>query len=92
MWKEIVEREKEWIGGKLIDYGDSMDRTIGEPTHETTITGFKLTDDWFEVSGERFSCGGNRKHLGISSLDQNGKGIVLSGYGGHKFKIIKRSS
>lgn len=89
MWKELVDQEKEWIGGVLIDYGDSIDRNLGATPQQTTIIGFKLTDDWFEVKEEKFCCGGNRRFLGLSP-NQNGNGITISGYGDHEFKIIKK--
>ena len=91
MWQDLVDQEDKWIGGKLIDHGDFEDRaepkTAGLPA-QTVITGFKLTDDYFEVEGEDFNCGGSRSILGISP-EHLKNGLVLKGYGGHVFCIVR---
>lgn len=98
MWQDLVDQKDKWIGGKLIDHGDSMDRrllAIGISQHtkfpaETTIVDFNLTDEWFSVVGEDFECGGSRECVGIGS-DKVENGLALCGYGGHRFDIVKPS-
>lgn len=93
MWQDIVDQKERWIGGKLIDYGDHMDRVIfaknGKFTPmETTITGFNLTEKWFGVVGEDFECGGLRDIVGLVNVKvQNGLAFV--GYGGHRWDIVQ---
>ncbi len=90
MWQDIIDQKEKWIGGKLVDEGDFMDRadpkTPGLPM-ETEIVGFELTDEYFEVKGRDFNCGGTRDILGISP-EHVDNGLVLRGYGGHIFSII----
>lgn len=84
-----MDQEKEYIGGKLIEYPDNIDIVLGLEKKETTIIGFSLTDEWFEVKGKDFNCGGSRKYLGITN-NQKEKGLVITAYGGHEFQIIEK--
>lgn len=91
MWADLVKQHAKWVGGTLIDHGDSMDRAIlkeGILPAVTIIKGFKLTTDYFEVIGEDFSCGGSRDTLGITGTHVE-NGLAISGYGGHRFDIVK---
>lgn len=91
MWKDLIDQENKYIGGKLIEYPDRIDKVMGFEIEETTITGFLLTDEWFEVKGKDFSCGGSRETLGISN-NQKGKGLLITGFGGFEFQIIEKDS
>jgi len=91
MWQDIVDQVDKWIGGKLIDHGDSMDRLLlkeGLLPAETIITGFSLTEEFFTVNGETFDCGGSRDIVGICG-EHVENGLALRGYGGHRFDIVK---
>lgn len=91
MWQELVDQKDKWIGGKLIEHGDPMDRAMmkeGTFPMETTIVDFNLTDEWFGVVGEDFECGGSRECVGISGTRVE-NGLALYGYGGHRFDIVK---
>lgn len=94
MWQELVAQKDKWVGGRLIDYGDSMDRRMfaSELPAETKIVDMKLTNEYFEVNGEKFSCGGARSILGITAHSQfevPEGGLAFSGYGGHEWHIVK---
>lgn len=96
LWGQFVERKKEWIGGKLQDFGDTMDSVLGLPEiAETTITDIKLEpngDDsaFFSVVGADYICGFDVKHGGIAPVaDQNW--LTFSGYGGHKWRVMKNN-
>jgi len=89
MWQDLVDKEEKYIGGKLIEYPDSIGKALGYKIEETTITGFSLTDEWFEVKGKDFNCGGSREHLGVMN-NQKEKGLVISGFGGQLFQIIEK--
>lgn len=95
MWDDLVKQKEKWIGGKLMDYGDSMDRRLfkeGTFPSETTIVDIELTDEQISIKGEGFSSGGSRKYIGIVGSSQFGypkNGLVFNGYGGHEFHIIK---
>lgn len=91
MWRNLVDQKDKWIGGKLIDHGDKMDRAMLKPEAldaETVIVDFKLTNDWFGVVGVDFECGGSRECVGIVS-EKVENGLALCGYGGHRFDIVK---
>lgn len=93
MWADLIARKDEWIGGTLTDHGDSMDRALGlvSTPATTKITGMTLTDDWFEVQGEDFTCGGDRRHLGISAYTVPKGALPFQGYGGHRWFIQKKT-
>jgi len=93
MWQELVDKKDQWVGGKLKDFGDTIDRALVKPEligMETTIVDFRLTDKWFEVIGEDFNCGGSRDHIGITGSPKfpiEGSGLAIAGYAGHEFHI-----
>lgn len=89
MWKDLMDQENKYIGGKLIEFPDRINSAMGYKKEETTIIGFSLTDEWFEVKGKDFNCGGSREYLGITN-NQKEKGLVLTGYGGFAFQIIEK--
>lgn len=94
LWSQFVEKKDQWIGGVLQDFGDNMDRTTGIAGAEGVVT--KITDvilepngdksAWFEITGEKFNCGFDVRHGGISGRQEKGW-LTISGYGGHKFRI-----
>lgn len=94
MWQQLVDRQTEWVGGTLVDFGDSQDRAIfpDELPARTRIVEFELTPTQFNVRGENFSCGGGREYLGIVGTPRfpiDGNGLAIEGYGGHEFHILK---
>lgn len=56
MWSELLPT---LVGGTLTDHD--------APNDPTPIVGYKLTDDWVEVTGEAFSFGAARKYIGVSA-------------------------
>ena len=97
LWSQFVEKQDEWIGGILEDFGDLLDNAIfGDAHHQTVITGIELRpngDDsaFFEVNGKDFSCGFDVRHGGISGDQDSPDWLCFSGYGGHKWRIRKKS-
>lgn len=91
MWKELVAKKQEWIGGTLTDYGDLMPPSFEPMT--TKIVDMRVDEKWFEVEGEDFTCGGSRDVLGISGTPrhEHGEGLTFSGYAGHEWNIQKPS-
>jgi hypothetical protein len=95
MWDDLVKQKEKWIGGKLVDYGDSMDRRLLKEDAfpvETIVVDIEVTDEQIRIVGEDFSSGGSRKYIGITGSSQFGypeNGLVFRGYGGHEFHIIK---
>jgi hypothetical protein len=92
LWSQFVQRQDEWIGGRLQD----MDKDpIANPTGrvaETKITGIKLTPNgtdsaWFAVNGEDFSCGFDVTCGGVIGGEDGW--LTLSGYRGHVWRIKK---
>ncbi len=97
MWEQFVEREEEWIGGWIEDFGDSMDKIIFDGmTVKTVITGIELRANgedsaFFEVFGEEFSCGFDVGVGGIiGGALESADWITFSGYAGHQWRIKKR--
>lgn len=91
LWSQFVERQAEFIGGDLEDFGDSVDRSFGHEAVRTTITGITLEPNgadsaYFSVNGEKFGCGFDVRYGGISSSGETGW-ITVSGYGGHKWRF-----
>lgn len=92
MWGQFVDRKDEWIGGILEETQDSWPRVPGEAP-QTKITNITLKpngDDsaYFEVEGEKYSCGCDVHHLGITKGEPGW--ITLSGYGGHEWRIKQK--
>ena len=90
MWGQFVEKQNEFIGGTLQDFGDSMDRAMGLGRMETKITKIELRPNgedsaYFGVEGEKFSCGFDVKYGGITSGEEGW--LTLSGYMGHKWRF-----
>ncbi len=95
LWSQFIEKKDQWIGGTLVDFGDSHDRYFGSGDMVDTIVDITLTpngDDsaYFAVIGEKFSCGFDVKYGGISGGGGVGW-INFSGYGGHQWKIKSKS-
>lgn len=92
LWGQFVEKQQEFIGGTLEDFGDSMDKRMGFEPMQTTIKGIELTpngDDsaFFLVKGEKFDCGFDVKFGGVVGGEEGW--ITFSGYGGHTWRIKK---
>jgi hypothetical protein len=90
MWNQFVEKQQEFIGGTLEDFGDSMDRMLGCKPMQTEITGIELqpngTDSaFFSVNGKDFDCGFDVQHGGIAGGEEGW--LTFSGYGGHTWRI-----
>jgi hypothetical protein len=90
LWSQFVEGKSRWIGGTLEDFGDSMDRAMGDQPARTEITDITLepngkTSAMFSVDGKDFGCGGDVQSLGITVGDEGW--ITFSGYGGHMWRI-----
>jgi len=89
-WGQFVEKQTEWIGGILEDFGDSMDKRMGFKPHQTMIKGIELSpngDDsaFFSIIGKDFECGFDVGFGGITSGEEGW--ITFNGYQGHKFRI-----
>lgn len=90
MWSQFIEKKSQWIGGTLEDFGDSIDRALGQERMSTEITDIKLEangDDsaWFGVVGKDFECGFDVGHGGVTGGDPGW--ITFSGYLGHSWRI-----
>lgn len=94
--RALVAQKESYIGGKLKDYGDPMDRRfvesdiyLGPFPMKTTITDMTLERNTFMVVGEDFRCGGALEYLHITHNPQFevGTGIAFLGYGGHEWHI-----
>ncbi len=96
MWSQFIERKDEWIGGRLRDLGDPMDRSMGMGDAETEITDITLEPNgedsaYFTVHGKDFNCGCDVGYLGIPGSNLFGEGwIPFSGYGGHDWGIKQK--
>lgn len=56
-WQQFLDKQEQWIGGTLEDFGDSMDRQLGATSMTTKITGIDLRENgkesaFFEINGE----------------------------------------
>ena len=96
LWSQFVERQAEFIGGDLEDFGDSLDRRFGHGVARTIITGITLEPNgedsaFFSVNGEGFGCGFDVRHGGVSCGDIGW--VTIRGYGGHKwrFRMAKKA-
>lgn len=88
LWQQFVDRQMEWIGGRLqnLDDGDIAETKIAE----TKITGIRLEPNgedsaYFSVDGETFSCGFDVQYGGISGGEDGW--LTFQGYGGHAWRI-----
>src|SRR5437870_2251459 len=95
LWSQFVEKKEQWIGGKLRDSGDSMDRAVGLGTLETEIIDVTLKpngDDsaFFSVHGKDFTCGFDVQYGGISGSQRKGW-LEFHGYGGHTWWIQEKN-
>ena len=98
MWSQFIEKKEDWIGGTLLDEGDSMDQRMGLVKEGGTCT--KITDitlgpngkdsAFFSVEGEDFTCGFDVSVGGISENQKGGNWLTFSGYGGHAWHIKKK--
>lgn len=96
MWEELAAQKGKWIGGQLIDYGDSFDRAIsGGKPGKTILKDIVLSDDAITFVGEDFDICGSRAIAGIvekgmSDFPIPANGLAFRGYAGHEFHIIMK--
>lgn len=95
LWSQFVENKDEWIGGMLVDEGDSFDHNfgltdqIGTKIEDITLTPNGSDSAAFNVVGEGFSCGFDVRYGGITAGKEGW--MTFSGYGGHIWRIQKPS-
>jgi len=94
LWGQFVEKKEEWIGGELMDGGDSFDIQLGFSPVKTIITDIELRPNgkesaFFAVVGKDFECGFDVSVGGIGGEQKDGW-LTFSGYMGHKWKIKKK--
>ena len=97
LWSQFVRAKDEWIGGELVDYGDSFDRATGYHPSSTGIVDVALEPNGeksaiFRIIGERFECAFDVEVGGISGEQEKEPWLVFAGYGGQKFKIRKNEA
>ena len=90
MWGQFVEKQDKWIGGILNDGGDLFDKKLGFDPLTTKITSITLEPNgedsaFFSVNGEKFSCGFDVRHGGISPGEEGW--ITFSEYCDHTWRI-----
>jgi len=90
LWSQFVERQNEWKGGILEDFGDNFDRGMGANPMVTEITGISLKPNgkdsaFFTVEGKDFRCGFDVKGGGITAGEEGW--ITISGYGSHTWRF-----
>lgn len=95
LWSQFVEGKKEWIGGILEELQDSMPILSSEGCPQTKITNVRLEPNgkesaFFSVDGKEYGCGADVSVLGIIGGEEGW--ITLSGYGGHKWRIKKKTN
>ena len=95
LWGQFIERKEEWIGGLLEEVQDNFPQMpVGSPqTKIVDITLILNGEDsaYFTVEGEKYSCGFDVHHGGISGDSDKLKDgwLNFSGYGGHRWRIKK---
>lgn len=85
---ELVEEKYKWLGGRLIDHSPCG---CGKPIPETTIVDILMDGMYFEVVGEKFSCGSPRKHTSITPMPRYKVplgGLAIQGYCGQEWHIV----
>jgi len=92
LWEQFVQKQDEWIGGRLEDSGDSMDKAMGAKPMSTEITGIELRSNgkesaFFEVTGKDFTCGFDVKSGGVVGGEEGW--LTFSGYMSHSWRIAK---
>lgn len=94
--QKLVSEKAKYIGWKLTDSGDAMDRRIfGGETMSTIVTDiiFELSEDQTDASliikGEDFDCGVNVEYGGVREYADDADAIHFYGYMGHSFVIKK---
>jgi hypothetical protein len=90
LWQQFVDKKENFIGKKLIDYGDSFVKDVCE----TTITDIKLVPNGHEsaaffVVGEDFSCGFDVRYGGIEGKEKakEDADILFGSLFGHQWGI-----
>jgi len=95
--QRLVANKAKYIGWKLTDSGDAMDRRMfGGETVGTIVTDilFELDDDQTSASltikGKDFDCGVNVKYGGgVRKFSDDADAVHFYGYMGHSFVITK---
>jgi hypothetical protein len=100
LWSQFVDRQAEWIGGILEDFGDSHDQRMfpDEYPAKTEIIGIELRPNgkdsaFFEIIGKDFDCGFDVHVGGIAGKEGGAEHwLTFSGYGGHEFRIKQNTA
>ena len=92
LWEQFVHGKAKYIGKKLQDFGDALDRfALGAPElAETKIIDITLTPNGtdsavFSVEGEEFGCSFDVQHGGVTGGEKGW--LTFAGYGGHAWRI-----
>jgi len=94
MWQQFVQRKREWIGGTLIEQGDSL--ISAEHASKTEIEDITLEPNGidsaaFSVIGKNFTCAGDVSNLGIVGWRPFGPDfLTFQGYAGHTWGIKRK--
>lgn len=91
LWQQFVDRKREWIGGELEDFGDSLDRAIGMESIKTEIVDIALIANGndsaiFCIIGRDFTCSSDVQNFGIAQNSEK-DWITFIGYCNHKWRI-----
>lgn len=97
LWSQFVENKEKWIGGRLEDSGDSMDRGMGlvDGDLSTEIIDIQLLPNgdesaMFQVVGKDFTCGFDVSCGGIGAGKDGW--LTFHGYMGHEWRIKERGN
>lgn len=91
MYGQFVEKQSDFIGGILEDFGDAVDKWFGVQTSkQTEIMSITLEPNgkqsaFFSVNGRDFSCGFDVRIGGIVAGEEGW--ITFSGYHNHQWRI-----
>ncbi len=90
MWSQFVQRQAEWIGAVMEDFGNSVDQGFGLKPKTTRIISIELNPNGtksalFLIRGESFNCGFDVRVGGVTGGEDGW--ITFSGYGNHKWRI-----
>lgn len=86
LWSQFVDLKEEWIGGTLQDI-EYQDDPMGTKIIDIFLTPNGDDSAYFKIIGEKFDCGFDVQHGGISAGDE-GYITFVGSYGLH-FRIKK---
>jgi hypothetical protein len=87
LWNQFVEQKDQWIGGILFEY--AFPCNLITTIKDITLVPNGSDSAYFSIIGEAFSCAFDVQYGGITCGDCGW--ITFSGYGGHTFRIKRRS-